>query len=92
MLSREGHALTCWCMCYCAFLHLCVCFHKARPYKALTIIVLSIDIGAGVEAQDWAAFLRAGCGLTPTKFPKHRAPRTGGALVFWGWSWGGGVV
>lgn len=44
-----------------------VCFHKARPYKALNVIVLSIDIGAWVSAQDCAAFLRAGCGLSPTK-------------------------
>lgn len=49
-----------------------VCFHKARPYKALNVIVLSIDIGAWVSAQDCAAFLRAGCGLSPTKLKEGR--------------------
>ena len=58
-----------------------VCFHKVRPYKALTIIVLSIDFGAWVYTQDSTACLKAGCGLTPTKFPKHRSPRR---ELFWG--------
>lgn len=61
----------CLCKCNRASLHFYMCFHKARPYKALANTVLSIETGAGMQAQHWAAFLRAGCGLTPTKFPKQ---------------------
>lgn len=81
VLKREGLR---WHFDLCVtvhFLQLCVCFHRVRPYKALTIIVLSIDFGAWVYTQDSATCLKAGCGLTPTKFPKHRSPRR---ELFWG--------